>query len=86
MSATYKPTILRVFKVLKPFIGKRTNVRIDEKAKERIFIKDLINFCKLEEIDYEQILELDVRLVQNELRFHIIVNYGSNSNVQTLTI
>jgi len=86
MSATYKPTILRVLKVLKPFIGKKTNVRIDEKAKEKFFIKDLIYFCKLEGIDYKQILELDVRSVQDELRFHIIVNYGSNSDVRTLTI
>lgn len=52
--------------------------------KHKIFISNLIFFCKLEGIDYTQILEIEV--IQNKEVFQIIVNKGTNENVQILEI
>ena len=52
--------------------------------KHKILISNLIDFCKLEEIDYTQILEIEV--IQNGEVFQIIVNKGTNENVQILEI
>ena len=79
-----RKSIRRILNVLKNYIGKKTNVKVNINDKHKILISNLINFCKLEGIDYNQILEIEV--IQNGETFQIIVNKGTNENVQILEI
>lgn len=81
----YKPSIRRVVKAIAPLINKKTNIKIDERAKNKIFINDFIRFCELENIDYKSILEFTVKVIDKET-ISIIVNKGENNNVFKLTI
>lgn len=81
---TNRKSIKRILNTLREYIGKKTNVIIDMDDKRKIFISDLITFCKLEDIDYNDILEIEV--LQNGETFQIIVNKGVNDNVQILKI
>lgn len=79
-----RKSIRRILNALKNYIGKKTNVKVNINDKHKILISNLINFCKLEGIDYNQILEIEV--IQNGETFQIIVNKGTNENVQILEI
>lgn len=81
---TNRKSIKRILNALREYIGKKTNVIININDKRKIFISDLITFCKLEDIDYNNILEIEV--LQNGETFQIIVNKGVNNNVQILRI
>lgn len=83
-SINYKSSMIRVYKALKPLIGKKTNVRIDRGAIKRVFLSNFVYFCKVEGIDYRNILELEV--IQDGEDFKIIVREGVPKNVYTLTI
>lgn len=79
-----RKSIRRILNALKNYIGKKTNVKVNINDKHKILISKLINFCKLEGIDYKQILEIEV--IQNGETFQIIVNKGTNEKVQILEI
>lgn len=79
-----RKSIRRILNALKNYIGKKTNVKVNINDKHKILISNLINFCKLEGIDYKQILEIEV--IQNGETFQIIVNKGTNEKVQILEI
>ena len=80
-------SIKRVVDLLKPFVACKTNVRIDPKAKHRIFISDLISFCKLEGLDYSNIIALEVvGIFPEEGYIQVIVSPGNNEDVNVLTI
>lgn len=83
-SITNRKSIRRTLNALKDYIGKKTNIIINMKDKHKIFISNLIYFCKLENIDYHHILEIEV--IQNGETFQIIVNKGTNHNVQVFGI
>lgn len=83
-SNSNKKSIKRILNVLTNYIGKKTNIKINMNDKRKILISNLIYFCELEEIDYTQILEIEV--IQNGEVFQIIVNKGTNENVQILEI
>lgn len=77
-------SIQRVVDMLKPFIGKKTNIRVNLNVKNRIFISDFINFCKLENINYKDTLEIEVIPLKEVCQ--IIVRPGTNEDVKLLTI
>lgn len=81
-------SIRRILKLLNPLINKKTNVHINLSHQPYIFISNLINFCKIEDIDYTHILELEVLqdICDDHVRYKIIVNYGTAENVQVLDI
>lgn len=83
-SNSNRKSIKRILNVLTNYIGKKTNIKINMNDKHKILISNLIYFCELEEIDYTQILEIEV--IQNGEVFQIIVNKGTNENVQILGI
>lgn len=83
-SNTNRKSIKRILNALTNYVGKKTNVKININDAHKILISNLINFCKLEDIDYTQILEIEV--IQNGETFQIIVNKGTNENVQILEI
>lgn len=83
-SNTNRKSIKRILNVLTNYVGKKTNIKINMNDKHKILISNLIDFCKLEEIDYTQILEIEV--IQNGEVFQIIVNKGIDNNVQILGI
>ena len=77
-------SIKRALNTLTKYVGKKTNVKININDAHKIFISNFIDFCKLEGIDYTQILEIEV--IQNGETFQIVVNKGTNENVQILGI
>lgn len=83
-SNSNRKSIKRMLNTLIDYIGKKTNIKINMNDKHKILISNLIDFCKLEKIDYNQILEIEV--IQNGETFQIIINKGTNENVQILEI
>lgn len=81
----YGKSIKRISNALSGYVGKKTNVIINKKDAHKIFIKNLIYFCKLEGIDHTQILEIEV-IQKQDGDFRIIVNKGIDDNVQILGI
>ncbi len=79
-----RKTIKRMLNTLIKYVGKKTNIKINMNDKRKILISNLIDFCKLELIDYMQILEIEV--IQNGETFKIIVNEGTNENVHIFGI
>ena len=78
-SNTNRKSIKRILNTLTDYTDKKTNIKIDMNDKHKILVSNLIDFCKLEEIDYTKILEIEV--IQNEETFKIIINKGTNENV-----
>lgn len=74
----------RVINMLKPFVGKKSNIRINLNVRNRIFISNFISFCKLENIDYKDILEIEVIPLKEVCQ--IIVRTGSPQDVKLLSI
>lgn len=83
-SINKKQTIKRVLNALKSFLNKKTNIKINIEDKNKILISNFLKFCKEENIDFNQILEIEV--IQKGETFQIIVNKGVNNNVQILGI
>lgn len=77
-------SLLRVLKMLKPFIGKKSNIYVNQFAKNKIFISNFINFCKLENINYKSILEIEI-IPLREI-WQIIVRPGTNQDVKPFTL
>ena len=78
-------SIKRVVNLLKPFVGKKSNIKLDPNGKTHLFIKDFFRFCKEENIDASRVLEIEV-VPTNEPSFKILVNYGKSEDVKLLTI
>jgi hypothetical protein len=83
-SFSHGPSVKRVISTLLPYIGKKTNIVLNQKDKRKIFISNFIYFCKLENIDYKNILEIDVTCDADKII--IVVNDGHDENVKTLSI
>lgn len=79
-----KRNIKKILKCIQELIDKKTNIIINESDKNKIFISNFINFCMLENIDYRQILNIEVIQCDNVIK--IIVNNGINDNVKILKI
>ena len=80
-------TIKRILEVLKPLIKKTTNVVIDSSQRNHVFIKDIIQFCKAEGIDYGTVMSWTVQIesIENNI-ISIVFNKGLYEDVYTINI
>ena len=83
-SSDNRKTIKRILNCLKPFIGKKTNIIIELQDKNKILISNFIYFCKLEGLDYKNVLEIEI--LQEKETFKIVVNEGKHEDIQILKI
>lgn len=83
-SNTNRKSIKRILNTLQKYVDKKTNVIINMNDKRKIFISNFIDFCKLEGINYNSILEIEVHQIGET--FQVIVNNGTDNDVQLLTI
>lgn len=80
-------TIKRILEVLKPLFNKTTNVVIDLSQMKRVFIKDIIQFCREEGIDYRKVMSWTVQIESRENNIiSIVFNKGVYENVYTINI
>ena len=80
-------TIKRILEVLKPLIKKTTNVVIDSSQRNHVFIKDIIQFCKTEGIDYGKVMSWNVQIESRENNIiSIVFNKGDYEDVYTINI
>ena len=78
-------TIKRIVEVLKPLFNKTTNVVIDSSQKNHMFIKDIIQFCKTEGIDYGKVMSWTVQIESRDI-ISIVFNKGVYEDVYTINI
>lgn len=82
-------TIRRVVKMLRPLVNAKTNVVIPHDSRHKVFMHEFIHFCKLENIDYNTVLNFEIRLLDPPdflCRVGILVTYGKPENVHELRI
>ena len=78
-------TIKRIVEVLKPLFNKTTNEVIDSSQKNHVFIKDIIQFCKTEGIDYGKVMSWTVQIESRDI-ISIVFNKGVYEDVYTINI
>ena len=78
-------TIKRIVEVLKPLFNKTTNVVIDSSQMNHVFIKDVIQFCKAEGIDYGKVMSWTVQIESRDI-ISIVFNKGVYEDVYTINI
>ena len=78
-------TIKRIVEVLKPLFNKKTNVVIDSSQMNHVFIKDVIQFCKAESIDYGKVMSWTVQIESRDI-ISIVFNKGVYEDVYTINI
>ena len=80
-------TIKKIVEVLKPLFNKTTNVVIDSPQMNHVFIKDVIQFCKAEGIDYGKVMSWTVQIESGENNIiSIVFNKGVYEDVYTINI
>lgn len=80
-------TIKRIVEVLKPLFNKTTNVVIDSSQMKHVFIKDIIQFCKAEGIDFRKVMSWTVQIESRENNIiSIVFNKGVYEDVYTINI
>ena len=80
-------TIKRIVEVLRPLFNKTTNVVINSSQKHRVFIKDIVLFCKTEGIDCGKVMSWTVEIESRENNIiSIVFNKGLYEDVYTINI
>ena len=86
-----KNTIDRIIKVIKPLLNQTTDVSLDLACSNRVFLKEIILFCKTEGVDYQSVMSWTVDYQVDKSNNSIIVSVvfgkpSGNGEIYNLTI